>query len=302
MGSNKVKPPPAGWVDARRAEGMDDDEAIKERWEKGMTNDQRRSIVGKAARLKAAQARIAAGATDSRTHTLVAQGGFRAHGDKEAAMAAIAKSRAAAAARLSAALLAARGAYTASCAVDGCPLASRGAVQLPLCLFHRDDTVARDPTAGTYVPLAVRAAASANTDCHCLWHAHALRQREPAAAAAAAAATVECQHPLHASMPYAPVADAMDGGFVRVRASGRPECAFCRRLHVMCEQAQLFDTPASQVPFQQLLRAAPAFVQRFEQETDGVDWAERRAHRSTKGKKRKRAEGEEDASASASAD
>ncbi len=80
-------------------------------------------------------------------------------------------------------------------------------------------------------------------------------------------------------------------------------CRFCHKLYTICEFAKLYDTPMCQDQFAKLLVQAPAFVQHFEQSTQGYDWAAERAKLSAsksaacKGKKkRKRTEddGEEE--------
>jgi len=194
-----ILPPPSAWVDARRAEGLDDD-TIQERWEKGTTRLQRHVIRTRPTSQQQrpilpppsvwADARRAEGLNDDairerwekdtpptqrRRIRMQPRSAIRAyhrhHGDEEVAAASARASHAAAVQRQSASRLAFHAANTKGCAVDGCALAPGASQLLPAGLFVYARRDGHGKTGVSWsLDEAKQQAALAEMDCLCLWH------------------------------------------------------------------------------------------------------------------------------------
>jgi hypothetical protein len=283
-----VKPeaPPAEWIAVQRAVGFDDDDEIIRMWENEMTAMERQG-----ARRRAG---IAATATwagkgkkcDAPHESWVADQRATGLDDDEIhekwTRGMTSTQRNATKGVVSLRRIEFHAANTTGCSVDGCILApgqQPPEMVLPCLFVHakRND---------------------AHSGCVCLRHlvkgrprVHDERVVEPDEIELMSMKhTVGCQHPLHASMWYAPLIPAPGVNSTTMAAtqsfidvshirSGEAvlHCRFCHALWGLMEQLRLFNSPLYQAQFAQLIRVSPAFVQHFEQTTADFDWATERA-------------------------
>lgn len=307
-----VKPPPPHW-----SPELQGDTARMAVW-KTLTNAQRDVVrvapKFAAKRLEAAKIRLADGTASVRTQLYVERGRNITHESKEAYDAANALSIRAAKVRELENRLASFLEHGLSCTTPNCPV-----VGMPLlCVFDKHHP---DPSLKTKNVAALKGKrllaeipVTVNT---CVWHHFEVtrdqRNMKPANEARQPEVRMlglrkqisGCQHPLHATMPYASLVEGDDESrsyafhevahvFRNVKRKLRLDptennedlnagvavihCRFCARIWTLCETSKLSpDTPYSKDQFPKLLKFSPAFVQHFEQETDGFDWEAERA-------------------------
>lgn len=316
---------------------------IEQEW-KGFTYAQRRKRWDHARQkqrtLEAAQAAVAAGTASLRTASYATRGGYRHHATLELGHQISLKENNR---RVSEDRLQFRLKHATGCVFPGCPLGPQEGSEVLFTLLEHGHI---DPTKKKGVVTAMKGLAREQellkTRCLCIWH-HCVHVRE-VRLSSNGKRTVKvaddrrllqqtkqvnrCEHPLHASMPYASLVDAdhpvyvgfLDISHVRrgltttcmrgmtPRAATAIEllldhrnekasvhCKFCHKLYTLCEDAMLSDAPLTQQQYALLLKKHPAFVQHFHEQTNGFDWAAERQRISTvcaegqkKGTKRKR--------------
>lgn len=209
--------------------------------------------------------------------------------------------------------------HATGCSVEGCALQPSANPMISLMDHdHRDPSTKVDNV--TRMTGEERAAEVAKTDCTCLWH-HFLHTREQKGYQPIGKSRIlkpmhqvllewkeytGCEHPLHASMPYATLVpsaaeDPLMYGFLQISHVERPfracykkverndqlrdlksgaavvHCYFCHRLYTMCERSKLTGGLHSASEYATLLRQSPAFIQHFEESTTNVDWVAMRA-------------------------
>lgn len=319
--------PPTAWIASQVAGGLPENE-VQKKWN-GMTQHQRqyrRKYAERKAKIQEiAQAKVDAGSTDSRTLTVARQGGYARLKTPEFVAFARAAARARDSERTSSAWLTFRRNTAKGCTVKGCVLAPADSDPL-LCLLEHDHV---DPDQKTSDLARLhgeeRLAEAEKTQVKCLWH-HFIHTREHrgdkpipqkkkgwSPILALVKVRTGCEHPLHASMPYASLVpsykdDPLLAGFMEVShidcresldssvrngarnvallehlASEKAvvHCSFCHRLYTMCEHASMSNTSGCQYQYAVLLRRFPAFVQHFDEVTSAVDWEEERRQRSS---------------------
>lgn len=234
-----INPAPPKWLEKQVATGMTVDEA-KQMWTsatakyRGIVNE---CLKRKRKTVDAAKARFDAGARDSRTMSVIQNGGWRSHATPEAAAAANRESMKAADMRKLADILEFRLLHATACSVDGCPIQPTEEARVPFCfLEHIHINPAERKGYVTHMPPSLREKEVENTATLCLWH-HFAQTRErrgftpagqrgtmPAKELGALKIEAGCQHPLHDTMSYAPLFSAADP-----RAVGFFEVSHLRR-------------------------------------------------------------------------
>lgn len=216
--------------------------------------------------------------------------------------------------------------HVLGCTVDGCVMGP-GLMEPIMCLFQHDHVVRETKKHSvTCLRGAAREKELKKTQVLCVWHhwlkTHherneyhaAVRRHHPHRELGLYKMRVGCQHPLHASMPYASMVPSAEQersvvGFLHVShltltttnqerleigdphslkladlktGAAAVHCDFCHKLYTLCEQSKQMDAPYTKHEFAKLVRRYPAFVQHFDETTAGHDWMVRRKFRKPK--------------------
>jgi hypothetical protein len=298
--------PPESWVAQMLGQrGFGRDAALGE-WDtlsRSIRIKKHNTAIALKARLVRFAAKVADGTANQRTRSYVEHGGLRHYRSVGEALFLTKKENRA---RVSASRLQFRLKNAKGCSVKGCPMSAACHTEFPVFHCHLVHEYMDENEKWASVP-AMKASdrdeALAKTRVVCQWHRFLNKELSTGQSRPIARLKAKdgCLHPLHSGMEYSglvregpewclfvEIAHHALGSRRRLLNYGPSKdavliqdvedglattyCRFCHKLWTLCEIARLSDAPATTHQYNLLLKRYPAFVQDFEEVTEGFDW------------------------------